>query len=120
MERFRFEITQQPIQGSGGFFAVGSFARPDRRIRFWARYENLRVDYCVGDFEFDHHTYMRALSREKEALFPGIHDDTLFGGFRRLLDDLDYGDEFLSGDTQALAERVKALPPEKTGFAALG
>ena len=117
---YRFEITQQPIQGSGGFFAIGTFSRPDRRIRFWARYENLRVDYCVGEVEFDHRTHMRALGREREAHFPGIHDDEAFGGFKRLLHDLDYCDEFLSGDAQALAERVKALPPEKSGYAALG
>ena len=117
---YEFEIIQQPIQGSGGFFAIGAFSRPDRRIRFWARFENLRVDYTAGDFEFDHHTHMRALGREREAQFPGIHDEKEFGGFRRLLHDLEYCDEFLTGDVEAVASQVRTLPAEKTGFSALG
>jgi hypothetical protein len=116
---FTFHIIQQPIAGSGGFFAIGTFCRSDRRIRFWARYENLRVNYCIGDLEFDHHTHMRAVGREKEAQFPGIHDGEPFSGFRRLLHDLEYCDEFLTGDAESIARRVRALPPEKTGFSAL-
>jgi hypothetical protein len=117
---YRFEIVQQPTQGSGGTFAIGAFRRGDREIRLWVRFNNLSVNYRVGEIEFAHGDYMRTLGLEKVAHFPGFNDGDPLGGFRRLLHDLQQCDDFLIGDANSLAQRIRALPPKKTGFQALG
>jgi hypothetical protein len=118
---YSFEIVQQPARGSGGFFAEGAFRRADREIRLWARYDRLGgVTYWVGNAEFKHHDYMRLLGIEKISQYPGLDDGDVFGGFRRLLHDLENCDEFLTGDAVTVAKRVRALPPDKRGFSALG
>jgi hypothetical protein len=118
---YAFEIAQQPTRGSGGVFAEGAFRRADREIRLWARCDQLGgVTYWVSNAEFKHHDYMRLLGLAKVAEYPGLDDGDVFGGFRRLLRDLENCDEFLTGDAMSVAKRVRALPPEKTGFSALG
>ena len=118
---YSFEIVQQPTRGGGGVFAEGAFRRGDREIRLWARYDRLGgVTYWVGEAEFKHHDYMRLLGLEKVAQYPGLDDGDPFGGFRRLLHDLETCDEFLTGDAASVAANVRALPPEKRGFGALG
>lgn len=118
---YAFEIAQQPTRGSGGVFAEGAFRRADREIRLWARYDRLGgVTYWVSNAEFKHHDYMRLLGLAKVAEYPGLDDGDVFGGFRRLLRDLENCDEFLTGDAMSVAKRVRSLPPEKTGFSALG
>ena len=117
---YEFSITQPPLNGSGGPFAWAAFKCGDREIQLWARYERLgSVIYRLGDAEFTHHDYMRALGRGKTAHYPGFDDGDQLGGFKRLLHDLDYCDEFLSGDAAAVVERVRSLPSIKTGFKAL-
>jgi hypothetical protein len=117
---YRFELIRRPVQGSGRPFAIAAFRRGDRSVRMWARFENLRVDYVVGDVEFTHTDHMRALGFKDSAQFPGFNEGDSLDAFRRLLCDLEHCTEFLAGDAQAIAERVRSLPPEKTGFAALG
>lgn len=118
---YSFEILQELTRGSGGFFAEGAFRRSDREIRLWARYDRLGgVTYSVNNAEFKHHDYMRLLGLEKVAQYPGWDDGDVFGGFRRLLQDLEVCDEFLTGDAVSVAKQVRTLPPEKTGFSALG
>ncbi|QNM82829.1 hypothetical protein H8M03_00170 [Sphingomonas sabuli] len=118
---FAFEIVQQPTRGSGGVFAEGAFRRADRELRLWARYDQLgKVTYWVSNAEFDHHDYMRLLGLAKVAEYPGFDDGDVFGSFRRLLRDLENCDEFLTGDAMSVARKVRSLPPEKTGFSALG
>jgi len=118
---YEFAITQPPLKGSGGPFAWGAFKRGDREILLWARFERLgSVRYRVGDHEFTHQDYMRALGLEKAAHWPGFDDGDPLGGFRRLLRDLSHCDDFLSGDAASVVAKVRALPPEKTGFQALG
>ena len=117
---YRFEVIQRPLQGSGGTFAVAGFRRGERLIRIWARFDNIRVNYVVGDVEFTHTDHMRALGLERSAQFPGFNDGDPFSAFERLLHDLDFCGEFLTGDAEQIVERVRSLPPEKSGFGALG
>lgn len=116
---YRFEVIERPIQGSGGTFAVAGFRRGERLIRIWARFDNIRVNYVVADAEFTHTDHMRALGLERSAQFPGFNDGNTFSAFRRLLHDLDFCGEFLTGDAEQIIERVRSLPPEKSGFEAL-
>ena len=118
---YEFAITQPPLKGSGGPFSWAAFKRGDREIKLWARYDRLgSVVYRVGDAEFTHHEYMRALGLEKVAHYPGFDDGDPLGGFKRLLDDLEHCDEFLTGDAAAVVQKIRSLPPEKTGFQAFG
>ena len=118
---YAFEITQHPTRASGGIFAEGAFRRADREIRLWARYDCLGgVTYWVSNAEFNHHDYMRLLGLAKVAEYPGLADGDVFGGFRRLLSDLENCAEFLTGDAMSVAKRVRALPPEKQGSASSG
>jgi hypothetical protein len=57
---------------------------------------------------------------EKAAHWPGFDDGDPLGGFERLLRELSHCDEFLTGDAAAVLKTVRALPPEKTGFQAVG
>jgi hypothetical protein len=118
---YTFEIAQEPTRGSGGVFAEGAFRRADREIRLWARYDQLGgVTYWFSNVEFKHHDYMRLLGLAKVAQYPGLNDGDVFGGFRRLLRDLENCDEFLTGDAMSVAKRVRALAPGERGFSALG
>jgi hypothetical protein len=118
---YEFAITQPPLKGSGGPFAWAAFRHGNREIQLWARYDRLgSVRYRLGDEEFTHQEYMRAMGLEKDAHWPGFDDGDPLGGFKRLLSDLGQCDEFLTGDAAAIVERVRALPPERTGFQALG
>jgi hypothetical protein len=74
----------------------------------------------LGEDEFTHQDYMRAMGLEKTAHWPGFDDGDPLGGFRRLLSDLDHCAEFLTGDAASVLGTVRALPPVKTGFQALG
>ena len=116
-----FEIVTPATSGSGGPFAEASFMREDREIRLWVRYGRLGgVTYRIGNDEFGHKDYMRALGRAKTAEYPGFDDGDPLGGFKRLLRDLEYCGEFLTGDATGVAEKVKALPPRPAGLKALG
>ena len=118
---YLFAITQPRLDGSGGPFAWGAFRRDDRKIQLWARYDRLgSVHYRLGEDEFTHQEYMRAMGLTKTARWPGFDDGDPLGGFKRLLSDLGQCDEFLTGDAASVVEAVRALPPEKTGFHALG
>ncbi len=118
---YEFAITQPSLKGSGGPFAWAAFRRGDREIQLWARYDRLgSVLYRLGDHEFTHKEYMRAMGLEREAHWPGFDDGDPLGGFKRLLVDLSHCGEFLTGDAASVLEKVRALPPEKTGFQALG
>jgi hypothetical protein len=118
---YKFAITPPPLRGSGGPFAWAAFSRGDRQIRLWARYGRLGgVHYRLGEDEFTHQDYMRAMGLEKTAHWPGFDDGDPLGGFRRLLSDLDHCAEFLTGDAASVLGTVRALPPVKTGFQALG
>ena len=118
---YLFAITQPQLNGSGGPFAWAGFRRDDREIQLWARYDRLgSVRYRLGDDEFTHQEYMRAMGLAKTAHWPGFDDGDPLGGFKRLLSDLGQCDEFLTGDAASVVEKVRALPPEKTGFQALG
>jgi hypothetical protein len=116
---FRFELLSV-ASGSGGPFAEGVFSRGDRQLILWVRFDRLGgVRYRIGASDFDHETYMRAMGREKEARYPGLPDDDSFGGFRRLLADLDLCGDVLDGDAESVLEMVASLPAAATGFAAL-
>jgi hypothetical protein len=118
---YRFAIVQPPLKGSGGPFAWAAFKRDDREIQLWARYGQLgSVRYRLGDDELTHQEYMRAMGLETTAHWPGFDDGDPLGGFKRLLSDLGQCDDFLTGDAASVVEKVRALPPEKTGFQALG
>ena len=118
---YEFSMTQPEMKGSGGPFAWAAFRRDDREIQLWARYDRLgSVRYRLGADEFTHQEYMRAMGQEKAARWPGFDDGDPLGGFGRLLSDLSHCDEFLTGDAAAVVEKVRAQPPEKTGFQALG
>jgi hypothetical protein len=118
---YEFAIGQPSLNGSGGPFAWAAFKRGDREIRLWVRYDRLgSVLYRLGEDEFTHHDHMRALGLQKAAHWPGFDDGDPLGGFNRLLSDLSHCDEFLTGDAAAVARTVRALPPERTGFQALG
>lgn len=118
---YRFAISQPAIEGSGGSFAWAAFSRGDREIQLWARRDQLgNVRYRLGDDEFTHREHMRALRLETAAHWPGFDDGDPLGGFKRLLLDLAQCDEFLSGDAASVVRRVRTLPPERTGFLALG
>jgi hypothetical protein len=59
---YEFAIIQPPLKGSGGPFAWAAFRRGDREMRLWARYDRLgSVHYRLGDDEFTHQDYMRAM-----------------------------------------------------------
>lgn len=118
---YEFAITLRPLKGSGGAFARAAFQHGERSIQLWARYERLGgVRYRLGNDDFTHQDHMRALGQEKIARWPGFDDGDPLGGFRRLLHDLSYCGEFLHGDAASVVERVRALPPIRSGFEALG
>lgn len=117
---YTFTIAQPTTNGSGGPFARGVFRRGDRQIQLWARYDRLGgVVYRVGDDEFTHQAYMRAIGLEKTAHWPRLNDGDPLGGFERLLRDFAHCAEFLMGDAALIVRRVRALPPNRTGFKAL-
>jgi hypothetical protein len=117
---FRFAITNVS-RGSGGPFAEGAFTRGDQQICLWVRFSKLGgVTYRVGTAKWSHSEYMRALGRSAIAQYPGFESDDPFGGFRRLISDLDYCGEFLVGDGKSVAELVRSVPPPLKGFNALG
>lgn len=117
---YEFTIIQPRLKGSGGPFAWAAFRRGNRAIQLWARYDRLgSVRYRLGDDEFTHQDYMRAMGLEKAAHWPGFDDGDPLGGFRRLLRDLDHCAEFLTGDAAAVVKKVRALPPERRGLQAL-
>jgi hypothetical protein len=117
---YEFFVPEPPLRGSGGPFAWAAFERGNRAIKLWARFERLgSVLYSLGDAEFTHQDYMRALGLEKVAQYPGFEDGEQLGGFKRLLHDLEYCGEFLTGDAAAVVEKVRSMPPKKSGFQAL-
>jgi hypothetical protein len=68
---YEFAMIQPPLKGSGGPFAWGAFRRGDREIKLWARYDRLgSVHYRLGDDEFTHQDYMRALGWRRRRTGP--------------------------------------------------
>jgi hypothetical protein len=114
-----FTITDT-ARGSGGPFAEGVFKRGDQEIRLRVRHDALGgVAYRAGADEWSHSDYMRAIGRGKEAQYPGFHDGDPFGGFRRLLVDLNECGQFLNGDGRSIDDLVRSMPPRPKGFKAL-
>ncbi|MFC7498565.1 hypothetical protein ACFQRC_04940 [Enterovirga sp. GCM10030262] len=65
---YEFAIIQPPLTGSGGPFAWAAFKHGSREIQLWARFHRLgSVRYRLGNHEFTHQDYMRALGRERTA-----------------------------------------------------
>jgi hypothetical protein len=116
---FGFQLTRT-ASGSGGAFAEGAFSRGDRQLIIWARFDVLHgVRYSIGSETFDHETYMTALGKRDAAQYPGFPSADRFGGFRRLLADLELCGDFFDGDSSRLLRLVAAAPQPPEGFAAL-
>ncbi len=62
LTRQGFELTKRDSgKGSGGYFATADYARDDRRLHLWLRFNSLSVRYRIGRHELDHSGYMREL-----------------------------------------------------------
>jgi hypothetical protein len=117
LERDGFIFTGgESAKGSGGHFATATFARDDRQLHLWLRYDSLSVTYRIGDQEIDHATLMRELlGPGGPNALPAYAEDSRLA-FAALRHDLEsYCGDFLGGDGDefrrcvAVAERVKQL-----------
>jgi hypothetical protein len=91
-------------RGSGGDFAVGEFAKSDRRLEFHFQWSLGLVSYHLGQAFVSHEDYMQALGVPRGAnRYPRVSSDPL-QAFRDLADDIhSHCIEFLSGDLRVFA-----------------
>jgi hypothetical protein len=102
---FRFEFRDEG-KGAGGFFAWGEFVRCDRRLELHYRLSLGLVTYHASGKKVCHEAYMRELGRWGNNCYPGFSSDYL-KGFHDLAQDLQYTDDFLSGDAHILVQAAK-------------
>src|SRR5215475_6069535 len=86
-------------KGSGGSYAVATFANGKRKLEIHYRYSLGLVTYHVGALALDHEAFMRALVGSKGGnKYPCFSDDP-FEAFRGLTHDIEkFAGAFLSGD----------------------
>ena len=106
-------------EGSGGYFASGSFLRDDRRLELHFRHSLGLVTYHIGSCALDHETYMRCLGVYDQNQYPDFPAEPL-ESFRHLAEDLQkYCSDFVSGDGrqfQALTEDLGKTPARFKGI----
>lgn len=112
---FQFQFREEG-KGPGGAFAWGEFIQGERKIELHFRFTLGMVRYHVDDQSASHESYMRELNVWNQCRYPGFSEDAA-DGFRELMHDLAYAQDFLRGDAEVLrnAAAKEALKTAKQG-----
>ncbi len=110
---FRFHFRGEGTS-SGGEYAWGEYVLADRRLELHFRYSLGLVRYHAGSYIVSHEEYMRQLGALPRCQYPGFSSDPMHA-FHALSHDLQFADDFVSGDADMLkiAAEQEALSNEK-------